>query len=83
MMVCRREKSKRTLSHLVFIWTLEYVQKRLFNVFRESWPKAVLVRTKLVTRLAHNRVNNVQSGHFVLGVALFVNASACVVKKTI
>ena len=48
----------------------EKITECLFKVFAEPWTVEVLVLTKLVPRLTHDRVNHIETRNLVLGSTL-------------
>lgn len=66
------------LSYLVFRWTQIEILECGSNIFRESWPKNILVCSELVPRLPNNGVDDVQPRDFVLRLALQRARQFCV-----
>lgn len=55
---------------LVFGRTPEQIDKGGLHVAGEPWRKHIFVGAELMARLADDRVDDIQTGHFVLGLAL-------------
>lgn len=58
------------LTYFILRRTFEQVHERLLYILSEPGCEHILVRSELMPRLPHDRVDHVQPGHLVLGLAL-------------
>jgi hypothetical protein len=60
----------KIISYFVLAGAHEQIDERLPHVFGKSGGEHVLVCTKLMSRLTHYRINDIESGHFILWLTL-------------